>query len=132
MATHATIGVYHDLAPRKAGVAHGAANHKATGGVNVDLRVAPYDARAVQNRRHNVLYHIFFDQAHVVDRRIVLRRHHHGGDLNRAVVLVAHGYLRFAVGSQVGKRAVLANCSKSGCHALGQIRRHGHEHVRLV
>ena len=132
MTTRAAVGVDDDFAAGEAGVAHGTAHHEAAGGIHIDPGAVPRDARPIEHGRDDVLQHILFDNAHVLDLGGVLRRDHDRLHRDGAVVLIAHGHLGLAVRAQIRKRSVVANCRQALCQAARQIVRHGHEGRGLV
>ena len=75
MATHAAVGVDDDLAAGETGVAHRAADDKAAGGVDVNVRIAPGDVDLGENRGDDVLDDVGLDDVHALDVRVML-----GGD----------------------------------------------------
>ena len=85
-------------------------------GFDVELGVPPGDTRLLHHRRDHVLEHVGADDAHVLDLGGVLGGDDDAGHLDGAVVLVADGDLRLAVGAQVRQRPIVAH----GGQALGQ------------
>src|SRR5579884_674442 len=96
VAGHAAIGIDDDLAAGQPGVAHGPADHKATGGVHVVLGGAVEELGG-HDRLDHVLADVALDllPAHA---RVVLRRDDHRVHALGPAVLVLDRYLALAVG----------------------------------
>ena len=127
----AAVGIHDDLAPGQAGIGGGAAADKAAGGVHIDLRLA------VQQLGRNSglddqLDHILADllQRHV---RAVLGGQHHGIHADGlAVLVVLHGDLGLAIGTQIVHQALLPHVGQALGHLVGDGDRQGHQLRRLV
>ncbi len=108
---HAAVGVDDDLASGQAGVAHGAADDEAAGGVDVVLGVG-----IQQVGGDGGLDHVLQDvgpQLFIADRLGMLRGDDHGIDPRRlAGFVVLDRDLRFAVGTQIGSRPFLRTCER--------------------
>ncbi len=91
----------------------------------------PLDADLVEDRANHELDHILADlgELHVSG---MLRGDDDCGDLDRLVVLVAHGHLRLAIRAQIREGAGLPDLGKLLCETLCKVDRHRHEHVGLV
>src|SRR5208337_5690056 len=113
---HAAVGVHDDLAAGESGVAHGPADHEASRGIDVIVRV--FVEQVSRDHRLDDVLQNPGAQFVVADRLGVL-----GGDhdrvhaLNFAVRIVFDCDLGFAVGAKEGKRPVLAHQGK----LLGQL-----------
>ena len=127
MAPHAAVGVDDDLAPREAGVTHGAAHDEAAGGVHVDHGIAPGDPLGVHNRGDDLRHEVLADAVHGLDLGGVLGGDDDGLDGDGAVVLVADGHLRLAVRAKIRQGPVVADGGQALREAARQVMRHGHE-----
>ena len=130
MAGIAAVGVDDDLAAGETGIAHGAADHEAAGGVDVHDRVrrAQLGLDAGQDDRLDDIG----AQALDADIGIMLRRDHHGSDTDGHAVLVLDGDLGLAIGSQVVELVALAHLGEPARHAMRQRDGQGHQLGRLT
>src|ERR1035438_2292924 len=125
MASHATVGVHDDLAAGQPGVAHGTTDYEASRWVDVVLGVLVQHLLGQRG-----LDHILQDVSAQLlgrNRLRVLTGDDHCINAHRLVVLVVfHCDLGFAVGPEVRKGAILADCGELLAQLVGQrnCRRH--------
>src|ERR1019366_3328712 len=108
---HATVGVHDDLAAGQSSVAHRSTDNEAARGIDVVLGVLVQHLLG-QRRLNHVLQDVS-PQLFGRNRLRVLTGNNHSIDAHRLVVLVVfHCDLGFAVGPEVRKGAILADCSE--------------------
>ena len=122
----AAVGIDDDLAPGETGISVWAADDEVAGGVGQKPVIV-----IGKLRRHDRLYDLL-QQVHVefvlkVDTGSVLGGDQHRAQTNRAPVFVVEGDLGFAVGAEVGHRAVFTDLGQLFGHAMGQPDRQGQE-----
>ena len=126
----AAVGVNYYLSARQPAVALGTAYLEPARRVDVKFGVFVYQFAG---------YHIFGDlsfyvvaQRLSVNKRIVLRRYHHGIHALGRLAVVFHGHLCLAVGAQIGQNAALSHL----CQPHGKlVRKHNgqrHQFLRLA
>ena len=126
---HAAIGVHDDLASGQAGVAHGAAEDEASGGIDEEPVVTPVDPGGglAEHRLDDVLGQIVAERGLQVDAVRVLGRDDDGVEPDRAVAVVLDGDLGLAVRAQVVQGAGLADLGQAPGQPVRQRDRQGHE-----
>jgi hypothetical protein len=110
VATHAAVGVDDDLAAGEAGIAHGAADDEAAGGVDEHLVVVVGELLG-DDRADDLLDEI----GRIIESRSmpgVLGGDEHGAQADRLAVLVVEGDLGLAVGPQVRDGAALRTSAR--------------------
>src|SRR6185437_903439 len=131
VAAHAAVGVHDDLAAREAGVAHGAADDEAAGGIDVvfGVLVEPvFGKHGLDDMLKDVGVQVL-----VADAFRVLRGDDHGIDARGlAGRFIFHGDLALAVRSQIGQLAALADLSQLAGELVGQRDGRGHQLGRLI
>ena len=127
---HAAIGVHNDLAASEATVAHGAADHEDTGGVDVvqGVLVQPL----FRQYRFDDFFHHGFAQLGQLDLRRVLGGQHHGLHGHRLAVVIAQGDLALGVRTQPRQGAVLAQFCLTLHQTVREIHRCRHQGVGFV
>src|SRR5262249_37784572 len=129
--SHAAVGIHDDLAPGQARIAHRATDHETAGRVDVVLGIGVEQVRGNSGLDH-VLDNVGAKRL-VVHGLGVLGCDDHGVHAAGLVVrAVFPRYLGFAVGPEIGKRAVLADFCETKGEFVGQVDRGGHEIVVLV
>ena len=119
------VGVNDDLTTGKTAVAVRTAYNEATGGVNVNLGVVVHVF--CRNGGNNNLADDILADLLEADFLCVLRGNDDSVYANGLVILVFNGNLSFAVCTEVGKGAVLANLGKTLSHVLCKRDRHRHK-----
>ena len=120
------------LRPVRPGVAHGAADDEATGGVHVDVGVQVLEALELEHRLDHVLDDVGTHQSLDVDSFGVLGRDQDLLDRDRLAVDVADRDLGLAVGAQVVQHTGLADGGEPLGEPMREVDRHRHEVRRLV
>ena len=129
---HAAVGVDDDLAPGQPAVAHRAADHEPTGGV--DQEAAVQLALVVQVGRDDRGDHVLPQVLANVGLRalFVLGRDQQLLDADRPAVDIADADLGLAVGAQIGQCLVLADLGQAPGQPVGQGDRQRHQLRGLV
>src|ERR1700730_10310957 len=114
--SHAAVGVHDNLASGKTGVAHGAADHETSGGIDVVLGIF-VEQLGGDGGLDDVLQNVA-SEFFVADCLCVLSGNDDCVHTDGLVVLVVFNRdLRFAIGAQVRKAPMLANI----CESHGQL-----------
>ena len=131
MTSHAAVGVDDDLASGEPGVAHGAADDKASRGIDVVLRIF-----IEQVRRNHGLNHVLQNARaqFVVARRLgMLRRNDDSIHAkNFALRIIFNCDLGFSIRPKEGKRAILANLREPHGQLVRERDRRRHQLLILV
>ena len=129
MGCRAAIRVDDDLPPRESGIAVGAADHEAAGGIDVEFGRAVDPAfrhhlvdEAVHDLLHPLLAHIF----------AVLGRDHDGVGAHGPAVLVDERHLALGVGAELGRAAAMPGLGHLMQDAVRVEDRRGHERLGLA
>ena len=113
----AAVGVHDDLTTGQAGVALGAAHHKAAGGVD-EVAGLLVEQLGRNGRTDDELDHVRAQLGHV-DLRRVLRAEYDGVHAHGVILLVIFdGDLRLAVGTQIVHKTLLANLGQALGHLV--------------
>ena len=107
VAAHAAVGVDNDLAAGEAGVAGGAADDKAAGGIHIVLGIFVEEAGRFEYRSDDLVDDGLPD-LFVGDLGIMLMRDNDGVHADRPVAFVLEGDLAFRVGAEPGDLLILA------------------------
>lgn len=130
VASHAAVSIDDDLASCESAIAHGAADNKASCGVDV---IEDLGGEQVGG---DDFFDDFFDDAFadgfVADVGAVLRRDYDGGDFFGFTVFVADGDLGLSVRSEEGKGSVFTDSGELFGEAVGEVDGHRHEDVGFV
>src|SRR5580704_4475482 len=131
MPPHATVGVHNNLAAGQPGIAHGPANHEATCGIDVILRVLVEEMS--RNRSLNHVPENVATKFVIPNRLGVLRRNYDGVDAHRLVMrIVFHGHLRLSIRPQIRKLPVLTNLGKPHAKFMRKRNRRRHKLRSLI
>ena len=125
----AAVGVNNDLSAGQTRVADGAADDESAGGIDKNLGIPEQLRRndGIDHIRDHILADLLARHIGVVLGRYDDRVHTHC-----LAVLILHGHLRFAVGTQIGQRAVLAHLGELLGELVRQRDRQRHQLGRFV
>src|SRR5208282_84500 len=129
--THATVGVDDDLASRETGIAHGSADHKTSGGIDVILGV--FIEQVGGNYGLNDVLQNVGAQFIVANGFGMLRRDDYCiHALHFAGSAVFDSDLGFSIGPQIRTGSILANFRKFLGELVGEGNRKGHQFGSFV
>ena len=126
----AAVGVHDDLTAGEAGVALGAADHKAAGGVDIVLGVLVQQLGG-DGGLDDLFHHVGTQLVHA-HALAVLAGDDHGVHTHGLVLVVLHGDLALAVRAQIAHLAALAHLGQTLGQLVGQADGHGHQLRGLV
>ena len=123
MARETAVGINDDFSSGQSRVADGTADNESSGGIDENLCINKHIRR--DNGLDNIFDHILAD---LLERNvgIVLCGNDYGVNILCLAVLIFHGYLGFAVGTEIRKCAVLSDLCKLLCEPVSQ--RYGQRH----
>src|SRR4030042_309956 len=115
---NAAVSIHDYLAAGAAGIGNGPADNEPPGGVNIILRIFVY----IFCRYHfiyNLLDNIFLNLV-VGDIRVVLGANNNIAHALRYTLVIFNRHLRFAVGAEILKSAVLPDLGKATAQSVGE------------
>ncbi len=135
MATHSTVGVNDDLAPSQPSIAHGSADNKSTGGVNIDFGLVVDQFCRDGWCDHvfdNVSADAFVAQYNTFEFIRMLTGYNNRMDANRLAIFILDSNLAFTIRIHPGKSAIFTHFSHPTGKFVGIIDRHRHESFGLI
>ena len=124
------IGINDDLPSRQSCIPGRSADHKPSGGV--DIILCFFSQQLCGNDRLNHMLQHCFPDFTLGDFRRVLCGDHDRIHCHRAVVVIHHGHLGFAIRPQPGQRSVLSDLGQPPGQPVAQCDCHGHPLRRFV